>query len=100
MVTSSLCIKTAGPACAATANFKAYGEIWEVCDVAKDGFGAQLEITVPGRANLITGAWEGAGTCTKVNDSIPDGTPVTYRLCLTDEGSVTRHPCLSQTDRA
>ena len=70
--------------CAAHAYFVAYGEHLFVCDDAKDGYGAIAQYTrsdVPGQNNDARNT-NGSGTCIDHNMSMPEGSTITFRVCL------------------
>ena len=60
--------------------------MWEVCDTRTDGRGARLYMTTEGRnPQNIADYGDADLSCTRLNDDIPDGTPVMYKLCLTEK---------------
>ena len=74
--------------CGAEATFEAHGEIWRICDTKADGHGARLYMAIDGQDPKITGDWSGSAdeVCTILTDEILEGTPIEYRLCLTEKG--------------
>ena len=70
--------------CAAHAYFVADGDHLFVCDDAKDGYGAIAQYTrtdVPGQNNDARNTG-GNGTCLDHNMNMPEGSTITFRVCL------------------
>ena len=100
MPTSHLCIGIEGD-CTAIATFEAHGEHWEVCDGKVDGYGARLYMTIDQPDPESIADFGGAdGECTELDDEIPEGTKVKYKLCLTDNRRDITDSCLETGDTA
>ncbi|HEX5493007.1 MAG TPA: hypothetical protein VFX70_00350, partial [Mycobacteriales bacterium] len=88
--------------CAGRAYFVATGEHLFVCDENSDGYGAIARYTrtdVPGQNNVAADG-NGAGTCVDHNMNMPEGSHITFSICLIDKAGKTSRCSASITATA
>lgn len=78
---------TADTACAGKATFASYGEVFTVYDQKADGHSAVVLYWLPdGSGPHLIWSSGGSGTNVKANLEFPEGSWVTYRVCLGESG--------------
>lgn len=78
---------TSDSACAGKATFASYGEVFTVYDQKADGHSAVLLYWLPdGSGPHLVWSSGGSGTNVKANLEFPEGSWVTYRVCLGESG--------------
>lgn len=68
--------------------FQSYGDVFTVCDMRADGYGARLYWSVPatGRTGNVSDTNGANGDCSTQNVNIGEGNQVRYRVCLLNNG--------------
>lgn len=68
--------------------FQSYGDVFTVCDMRADGYGARLYWSVPatGRTGNVSDTNGANGDCATQNVNIGEGNQVRYRVCLMNNG--------------
>ncbi|WP_163510417.1 hypothetical protein [Fodinicola acaciae] len=83
---SSRCTSDSG--CAGKATFASYGEVFTVYDQKADGHSAALLYWLPdGVGPIYVWNHSGNGTSVKADLELPEGSWVTYRVCLGEYGT-------------
>jgi hypothetical protein len=83
---SSRC--TVDSACAGKATFASYGEVFTVYDQKSDGHSAVVLYWLPaGVGPLSVWSHSGSGTTAKGDLELPEGSWITYKVCLGEYGT-------------